>query len=169
MITDEYLTVKEISKEYQVTTRYIRKIIDNLSKETNVNLLYKDETQKWLIHRLLLQKFKPKRATKTPKYYALSIDPISDFTENEIDTIMRFVLSNMQNDNVEVCYTVERKKANGRNHIHCYVNCQQRKKLIEQVRLGFSSVSYHQQDIYDLQGWKNYITKDGTAIKTIKN
>lgn len=168
MITDEYLTVKQISKEYQVTTRYIRKIITSLINETSENLLYKDPTQKWLIHRLLLPKFKPKRS-KVPKYYALSIDPVAQYTETEIDVIMKFVLDNMGNDNIEVCYTIEKKKANGRNHVHCYVNCLQRKKLIEQVRLGFSSVSYHQQDIYDLQGWKNYITKDGTAIKTIKN
>ena len=115
-----------------------------------------------------MNKFKPKR-DKTTKYYALSIDPVAQYSEKEIDEIMQFVLNQMGDDNIEICYTVEKKKANGRNHIHCYVNCQQRKKLIKMVRLGFSSVSYHQQDIYDLQGWKNYIIKDGIAIKTIKN
>jgi hypothetical protein len=168
MTNNEYLTVKDISRECKLTTRYIRKMITQLAEEKNHYLIHKDQNNKWAVHRLLLPKFQPKKK-RTEKWYALSIDPIQNYSERDIDEVMKFISTNMADENLEIHYTVEQKKANGRNHIHCYINCKQKKKLIESVRLGFSQVSYHQQDIFDLEGWKNYITKDGATIKTIKN
>lgn len=164
----EYLTASEISKEHKVSARYIRKLINEMLEEDKTNLIHKDNTNRWMVHRLLLPKFKSKRS-KAKKYYALSIDPTANYDEEEIDKIMNFVVSNMADSPLEIHYTIERKKANGRNHIHCYIYCAQKKKLIENIRLGFSSVSYQQQEIFDLIGWKNYITKDGSTIKTLKN
>lgn len=168
MSNNEYLTVKDISREFKLTTRHIRKLVAQLAEEKNHLLIHKDRMNKWAIHRLLLPTFQPKKK-KTEKWYALSIDPIQYYSEKDIDEVMKFILVNMADENIEIHYTVEQKKANGRNHIHCFLNCNQKKKLIENVRLGFSQVSYHHQEVFDLEGWKSYITKDGATIKTLKN
>ena len=121
-----------------------------------------------MVHRLLSPKFKPQRTIKQ-KYYALTIDPPTKLKENEIDIIMKFVISRMDNPNIEVNYVVEQKKENNRNHIHCYINCNQRKRLLENLKIGFYNLNYKQTEIFDLEGWKQYITKDGAIIKTLKN
>lgn len=168
MTKSEYLTVVEISKLHKVTTRNVRRVVNELTEEKTEELIYKDANNRWMVHRLLLPKFKPQRITKQ-KYYALTIDPSSNYNSIEIDGVMRFVVDRMQNPNIEINYVVEQKKANGNNHIHCFINCNQKTKLIENLRLGFSNISYHQTEIFDLTGWKNYITKDGGQIKTLTN
>lgn len=167
MIEKEYLNVQEISKKFKVTSRNVRRIISELAKEKSEELLFKDSTNRWQVHRLLLPKFKPQRVRKQ-KFYALSIDPPNSYTTKEIDEIMEFVFTRMENQNLEINYVVEKKKSNGNYHLHCFINCNQRKKLIENLKLGFSAISYHQTEIFDLEGWKGYITKDGNLIKTIK-
>lgn len=168
MIDKEYLSVIEISKHQKVSTRQIRNIITRLAKEKSEELIYKDSTNRWMVHRLLLPKFQPQRILKQ-KYYALTIDPPINYSVADIDVIMSFVIGKMENPNVEINYLVERKKSNNKNHLHCFINCNQKKKLIENLRLGFSNLSYHQTEIYDLQGWKNYILKDGGQLKTLTN
>jgi hypothetical protein len=168
MINNEYLTVVEISKEYKVTTRNIRRIISELVKVKSKELLYKDQSGQWRVHRILLSYFKPKRVKKQ-QYYGLTVDPSGRYSSKDIDEIMMFVLEKMDNPNIEINYVVEQKKANGKNHLHCFINCNQKKKLIENLRLGFSNIGYHQTDIFDLERWKQYITKDGGQIKTLKN
>jgi hypothetical protein len=74
----------------------------------------------------------------------------------------------MDSPNLEINYVIEGKKSNSHKHLHCYINNTQKQKLIESLRLGFSTLSYHEANIYDLQGWKNYITKTGNTITTIK-
>jgi hypothetical protein len=82
---------------------------------------------------------------------------------------MEFVAKQMGETNLELNYVVEEKKKNNQNHVHCFVKCSNKKKLLQSIRLGFSKVSYHQSYIFDLASWKNYITKDNNNIKTIKN
>ena len=168
LIEKEYLNVQEISKKFKVTSRNVRRIISALAEEKSEELLFKDSTNIWQVHRLLLPKFKPQRVRKQ-KYYALSIDPPNSLTTKEIDEIMEFVFDRMENQNIEINYVVEKKKSNSHHHLHCFINCNQKKKLIENLKLGFSNISYHQTDIFDLEGWKNYITKEGNLIKTLKN
>ena len=110
----------------------------------------------------------PKKKVKS-RYYALSVDLCRQYVEKDIHAVMQFVLDNMAGPNLEINYTIESKKANGQSHLHCYINCKQKRKLIENLQLGFSSISFKENDIYDLEGWKNYITKDGNPITTIKN
>lgn len=167
MIKKEYKTVKELSKKFKITARNIRKIAGKLTGTTNKELLHKDANGQWMINHVIENKFKPTRKL-LQKYYALTIDPPSSFTEKEIHEIMNFVLSRMEGPNVEINYTVQRKKANGKRHIHCFINCNQRRKLIENLRLGFSNIGYKETDIYDLAGWKDYITREGEKITKIK-
>ena len=162
----EFLTVADVSKIHNVSKRNIRRIINNMVNTQQSNLLGKDPNGYWSIHRLLLPKFKPQRIRKQ-KYYALNIDPCYNYEEREIHEIMKFIVNYALDSEIELNYTIEKKKANGQNHIHCYCKCKNRKDLIQKIRIGFSKVSYHQAEIYDLEGWKDYITKDGGKITTV--
>lgn len=167
MIQNEYLNVREISVRTSQSTRNVRRKIKKLVAEVNEELLHQDKNNNWRIHHLLLSRFKPERV-RTNKYYALSIDPCYDYSEQEIDTVMQFIIEQIGVSSIELNYVIEQKKANSQNHIHCFVKCSNKQKLLQSIRLGFSKVSYHQSDIFDLTGWKEYITKENNNIKTIK-
>lgn len=168
MIKNEYMSVKEVSKITQQSTRNVRRIIKRIEGEVNKELLHQDNNNNWRIHHLLLSRFKPQRI-RVNKYYALSVDPCYQYSESEIDEILRFIVEQMGEINIELNYVIEQKKANNQNHVHCFVKCSNKKKLLQCIRLGFSQVSYHQSLIFDLASWKNYITKDNNNIKTLKN
>ena len=164
----EYLSVIEVGKKFKMTTRNVRRIVNNLSKEKNEYLLYKDSLNRWMIHEILLHNFKRQRVKKE-KYYALTIDPFLNYTVKDINTIMNFVYSKINDPETEINYTIEMKKANGKNHLHCYIKSNVKDKIIELIKLGFSRVSYKETPIYDLGRWKQYITKDGSPINSLKN
>ena len=92
-----------------------------------------------------------------------------DVSKIEIEVILNFVLEQMRDIKLEINYVIEQKNKNGQNHIHCFVKCNNKKKLIQCFRLGFSQVSYHQSPIFDLESWKGYVTKYNNEIKTLKN
>jgi hypothetical protein len=48
------------------------------------------------------------------------------------------------------------------------VKCQNRKKLIDTIRIGFSDLSYREAVVFDLAGWKAYIMKNNNNITTLK-
>jgi hypothetical protein len=164
---NEYLTVKEISRKVNMTMRNVRKIVSKLKNEKSESLIHKDKNNNWLIHHLLLPNFKRKR-NKKESYYAITIDPSGDYTEKEIDEVFNYVVDKIDQTDLEFHYSIEKKIKDGKNHIHCFTNSIERKKLITALHLGFSKMSYFQSVIFDLDGWKNYITKTGTAIKMIK-
>lgn len=163
----EYLTVGDVSKYHSVTKRNIRRVINNMISDENTNLLGKDNNGHWLIHRLLLPKFKPQRVHKN-KYYALTIDPSIDYIVDELNKIMRFIVDSSIDPSIEINYVIEKKKTNSRNHVHCYVKSNKKKNLIQVIQIAFSPVSYHQTEIFDLKGWQSYICKDGGEIIKIK-
>lgn len=168
MQQNEYLTVKEISSKYEMTTRNVRRIISSLTDNCSETMLHKNKNGEWRVHHLLAPKFKPQRTRKN-KYYALSIDPCTDYSKSDIDVVMKFAYEQMGDDVLEINYVVEQKKSNNRNHLHCYVKCSNKKKLINCFKLGFSQISYRESVIFDLNGWKDYIKKDGSQIITLKN
>lgn len=168
MQTNEYLSVKEISTKYDMSARNVRRIISKLTDDYSNELLYKNKNDEWQIHQLLVPKFKPQRKRRN-KFYALSIDPCSNYTVNDINTIMNFVYAQMGDTTLELNYVIEQKKSNNQNHLHCYIKCSDRKKLLDLFKLGFSRISYNESTIFDLEGWKGYITKDGSQITTLKN
>ncbi len=167
MIEKEYYTVQEVSKKMETCSRNIRKTINKIKNTVGSELLYKDVNNRWKIHHLIIPKFKRKNKRK-PKYYALSMDPVNNYTVKEIESIIEFVCEQMKETSIEINYVIEPKIANGRHHLHCYVNCGKKRKLIEQFQLGFSQLSYQQNEIYDLERWKNYMIKDGEKIKCVK-
>jgi hypothetical protein len=168
MQQNEYLNVKEISILTVQSERNVRRIIKKLEGEVDKELLYQDDNKNWIISKILLKRFKLQRIRKD-KYYALSVDPCSFYSVDDINEIMKFIYVQMDSANLELNYVVEKKKANNQNHIHCFIKCSNKKKLIQCIRLGFSQVSYRQSPVFDLDGWKDYIKKDGSQIITLKN
>lgn len=169
MITNDYKTVVDVSKITEQSTRNVRRIINKIKDEVDSRLLFKDEQQSsWSIHKDLLYKFKPQRI-RANKFYALTIDPCVNYSEKDLDEIMKYVIELMGDARTEIHYVVEQKKANNQNHIHCFVICTNKRKLIQNFRIAFSTVSYFQSAIFDLESWKGYITKENNEIKTLKN
>lgn len=168
MNTDDYLNVKEVSQLTVQSTRNVRRIIKRIINDVNERMLYQDNNYNWHIHRQLLSHFKPQRI-RANKFYALSIDPCHNLSVSEIEVVLRFVMDQMGETNLELNYVIEKKIKNGQNHLHCFVKCSNKKKLVQCFRLGFSQISYHQSSIFDLESWKNYITKYNNEIKTLKN
>lgn len=167
-MTKEYLTVKDISKHYQTTSRNVRRIINNLKDDSNELLLRKDKNDRWEIHQLLLKKFKPQRIRK-PKYYSITIIPNNNHTASEIKEMMQFVFDNSNDDDLEINYSVEVSKLGiNHNHIHCYIKCKRKIELLNIIKETFYELNYKQSEIYDVEGWKRYITKDGGQIINLK-
>jgi len=167
MIKQEYYSVKEISQQTGLSSRHIRRIVQNISNEHSKDVLYKNQNEEWRIHHLLLSNFKPQRIRKN-KYYALTIDPVHHYSDSDLHRIMAFVYSQMPDEQLEINYVIEPKKATQVNHLHCFVKCQNRKKLIDTIRIGFSDLSYREAVVFDLAGWKAYIMKNNNNITTLK-
>lgn len=164
----EYYTVNEIGKYYQTTSRNVRRIIYNLKEDKNELLLRKNNNDNWEIHSLLLPNFKPQRKRK-PKYYSLTIYPTENYSSKVIKEMMRFICTNSSELELEVNYTIEPSKNKAlHHHIHCYIRSDKKKELIKLIKESFYQMDYKETDIYDLEGWKNYITKEGTQIIKLK-
>ncbi len=169
MLEKEYLTVNDISKQTDMSSRNVRRIINAIEKNHSKELIHKDNNQQWQIHHILMSKFKPQRK-RLKKYYALTIDPTTAYSNEDIHKLMKYIVDNMETGSVELNYVIEKKKGSDqRNHIHAFVRCSNKKRLIELIRMAFSTVSYHTADVFDLYGWESYITKENNNITTLKN
>lgn len=167
MIKKEYYTVNEVSKYYQTTTRNVRRIIYNLKEDSNENLLRKDNNDIWEIHQLLLPKFKPQRIRKC-EYYALTIYPTYNYSQKVINEMMKFISNNSSDTKLEINYAIEESKTKDlHHHIHCYIKSDKKRELMKLIKESFYKIDYKEDEIYDLEGWKNYITKEGTQIITL--
>ncbi|WP_338357157.1 hypothetical protein [Yeosuana marina] len=164
----EYLSVAEIGMLNKMTTRNVRRIIGDLIKEKNELLIHKDNSNKWKVHQLLKNEFKRKRARKE-RYFALSFDAYRNYTVDDLHQIMEFVRDKINDPNLEINYTVERKKANGQPHVHSFIKVTNSKaEILKYLKLIFTGMSFHEQKVYDLERWKQYITKDGSPIINLK-
>jgi hypothetical protein len=167
MTEKEYYTVNEISKYYKSTSRNVRRIIYTLREESSENLLRKGSNDKWEIHQLLLPKFKPQRVRKS-KHYALTICPNDNYSIKVINEMMRFICDNSSDSELEINYSIEASKTKDlHHHIHCYIKSDEKRELLKLIRESFYKIDYKEEKIYDLEGWKNYITKEGTQIITL--
>lgn len=164
MITNDYLKVAEIAKEKKITTRTVRNKIQKLIGVVGDSKILKDANNEYRIHKSILNKFEPERIHKT-KHVAITIDPIFNYTTEDLKKIMVWV-SDMVNDEVEINYSIEQKKANGNNHLHIYTEKSVSNKFLKCAKVAFPKMSYHQVEIYDLDGWKSYMAKE-TKIITI--
>ena len=90
MIENEYLTVKELSKKYKLSSRHIRRTINKFMKDSSTEgLIIRDKNNNWLVHQVIEYRFKPQRKRRN-KYYAITIDPCYPYTEKQIHKIMNF-------------------------------------------------------------------------------
>jgi hypothetical protein len=81
---------------------------------------------------------------------------------------MQFIYNNSNDKDLEINYAVEVSKLdNSHNHIHCYIKCKRKCELLSIIKETFYNLNYKQTEIYDLEGWKNYITKENSEIITI--
>ncbi|PQJ31915.1 hypothetical protein BST92_08235 [Nonlabens arenilitoris] len=165
----EYYRVHEISKMYKITSRYVRTKIKQLKDSGKFNnRIEKDSEGQWLVHHLALPLFKRQRKQKQP-YYALTVTFNNDYTNKDVETVMNWVCDRTGLNDLEFYYTIEKGLKTDKTHVHSFTNCKTKRKLIENLRLGFSKVGYKEVPVYDLEGWKNYITKEGNKIIEIKN
>ena len=165
----EYYRVYEISKMNNITSRYVRSKVKELSDTNNYkNRITKDSEGQWLVHHLALENFKRKRKQKNP-FYALTVDFTHEYSIKDIEQIIQFVCAQSSMDNFEFHYTIEKGGLKEKNHLHAFTNSKSKTELIKNLRLGFSEISYKILPVYDIEGWRNYMTKQDNKIKTIKN
>lgn len=165
----EYYKVYEVSKMFKISSRHVRAKIKNLKESGEFNnRIEKDGEGQWLIHHLTLPLFKRKRKEKNT-YYALTLTFDNNYTNSNIESVIQWVCNRTGLENIEFYYTIEKGMKAEKTHIHSFTNCNKKRSLIENLRLGFSNVGYKEAPVFDLEGWKNYITKDGNNIITVKN
>ena len=164
----EYYQVNEICKLKNMTARNVRAIIAKLDVDKSDYMVRKAKDGVWEIHHLMLPMFERQRK-KDNNYFALTIDPVCDLSEKDINSIMDYVFTTTGEPNLEINYVVHTKIANGRNHIHAYVKTKHKRKLVSAINLCFSNSSYKLTDVFDLKGWVDYITKTGAQIITLDN
>lgn len=169
MITKPYLTVPEISQRQDMSTRQVRNILRGLNEFGNESMIYKDHNGSWQVLNSLERYFKRKRAKGKRTYYALSFDIPKGVAVDDIHEMMLYAFELVDDPDAEIHYVVEMKKKNIEPHIHSYYKCASRKRMKEAVNTAFSGTNYHQAKVFDLEGWKGYMTKDGLTITTIKN
>jgi hypothetical protein len=163
---NEYLNTKEVSEKHSISTRNVRRIATLIEPDLHNKLLFKNKLGEWSIHYSLLAQFTPQR-TRKEIFYALTIDPVGLYSEQDIKSILKYIIDEIEDD-IEFNYVIEAKTANNKNHIHAYVKTKNKRNLIKAIRTGFGSISFHDTPIYDLEGWKSYIKKQGAQIQTLK-
>ncbi len=165
-INDNYLTVTDLSRIHGLGERQIRKMIDKIKPTTTPQLIWKDANNRYMVHPILTSRFKRVRKP-VQKYYALTVSPSYEYTEKDLHQIMDYVIRKMEGA-VEVNYTVETNKTDNRNHLHCYINCNQRRNLMRLIKEGLDKINFCSKHIHDLEKWRQYMTKSGGKITTLK-
>ena len=165
-VTEEYLRVSDIAKEKKITNRTVRNKIQKIVGFVGDNKIIRDKNNEYRVHKSLLNQFEPQRVHKT-KHTAITIDPVYSYTDEDLKKIMNWILE-MVNDEVEINYSIEKKKANGNNHLHIYTEKSVSNKFLKCAKIAFPKMSYHLAEIYDLEGWKSYMQKE-TKIITLEN
>lgn len=166
MITNDYLKVAEIAKEKNVTTKTVRNKIKKLIGLVGDNKIIKGTNDEYRIHRSILNKFEPLRVHQT-KYTAVTINPVFNYSVEDLIKIMDWILELINEDELQVNYCIEQKKANGLNHLHIYIEKKICNKFLKSAKFALPKMSYYVSDVYDLNGWISYMSKE-TKIITLK-
>ena len=87
----------------------------------------------------------------------------------KIHSVIQYAIGLLEDPTAEIHYVVEMKKRKIEPHVHTYYRCKSRKAMKQVINLAFGGTSYYHSKVFDLEGWKRYITKDGLTITTIKN
>lgn len=92
--------------------------------------------------------------------YAITLDLPYKTADSESIQLMNFLSQILD---VEINYTIERKTANNKPHIHAY--CTVHPITLESaLKEYFGGCSFKIQSCYDLKGWQEYITKENELI-----
>lgn len=166
MVKQEYLSVANIANQCNMTTRNVRRIINELSETKNKHLLHKDNYNRWQVHQLLKPKFKRQRNRKQP-YFALSFKADKGYSSEDISKIIEYAFSQIDDHSLEINYVIEYKKANGQPHIHSYIKSMKKVEVLKILKLLFANLSFYESKIFDLPRWQQYITKEGSPIITL--
>lgn len=166
MITNDYLGVGDLARQKKVTMKTVRNKIQKLIGVVGVGKIIKDNNNEWRIHNSIKDLFDPERVHRE-RYKAITIDPIYSYTREDLIKIVQWVVNCIDKTDVEICYTIEQKKSNYRNHLHFYMAKELSGKFQKAARRAFPEMDCYVAEIYDLSGWKNYIGKESKII-TIK-
>ena len=160
----EYYYTDEVARMLQCSVKtIIRRINDILIENEDTKLIIKKD-RVWLIHSLAIPKF----TKETTKYHAITIDTVIDYNEKDLISVIKLVFDNYEGE-LELNYTIEAKNKNNKPHIHCYIPTTQLYRF-KKALLRLVEFSYHIAPVYDLEGWRNYISKENniTTLKKLK-
>jgi hypothetical protein len=163
MITNEYLRVDDIAKQQKITMKTVRNKIQKLIGLVPNGKIIKDNNDNWRIHYSIKEMFKPERVHKL-KYTAFTIDPVYNYSYEDLLKIVSWINGNINENDFELNFSIEPKKANNRLHLHFYFKKSVSGKFLKSAKLAFHDMNYHSTEIYDLDGWKNYISKENKII-----
>lgn len=162
-VTNDYLRVSDIAKEKKITKRTVRNKIQKLLGIVAEGKIIKDRNDEWRIHQSIKEMFKPERIHRV-RYSAITIDPVYNYTVEDLKKIMGCIIDEINENDFEVNYTIEKKKANGRNHLHLYVAKKISAKFMKSAKKSFPKISYYLLEVFDLEGWKAYMQSEMKII-----
>ena len=171
MINENYLMVAEIAKKKRITAKTVRNKILKLIGVVADNMILKDKNNQYRVHNSLLPKFEPEKRHSI-KYIAINVDPVTYFSKEDIHKTMIWLLDYVKLDKIEINFSIEAKKKNGRNHLHIYIKKNIAIKFLKALKFAYPEMSYYIVKVYDIEGWKSYISKESQIItlkKSIEN
>lgn len=164
MQTKEYYNTNEVAKLFNISTKTVLRRLKEFNDESESKLITKDNTGNWLIHKLALPRFKP--TTKEIQYTALTIDTEIDYNYKDLHKVVTDIFEIIKGK-VELNYSVELKVKDFKPHIHFYFPSDQFRKIFKELKT-LLDFSYRTTPVFDLQGWKDYISKETKIITLSK-
>jgi DNA-binding transcriptional regulator YhcF (GntR family) len=159
----EYLTKRELALELKISTKTVQRRLDEINKQGSTKLIQKDSAGRWLIHRLAVPKFKK---AKEKEYKAITIDTECDYSYKDLSEVIYYIFDKIRGK-LDLNYTIETKRKDAKPHIHCYLTKEQTKPFIDQLKL-LVDCDYKITDVFDLEGWRAYISKETPIITLTK-
>lgn len=157
----EYYTTTEVAIKHNIDVKTVQKRIKELSKSS---LIEKDNSGRWLVHHLALPKFK---VAKESEFKAITIDTECDYSYKDLSEVIYNIFARMSGE-ITLNFTIETKRKDAKPHIHCYLQTEHAKRFIEHLK-HFVDCDYLMKDVFDLDGWKSYISKETPIITLTKN
>lgn len=145
---------------YGISSKTVSRRIQQLTTDNESRLIVKRHGR-WRIHQLALSQFKPKK--KETEYTAITIDPVLDYSLTDMETVFDYILTEVPTP-LEIHYSLETKNKDGKPHIHCYLPSDQYRKFLRVLR-SLVEISYKVATVFDLDGWREYISKESPIIK----
>jgi hypothetical protein len=157
----EYYNTQEVALELNVSTKTIQRKLKEINKQGGSSLIEKNSAGAWQIHRLAFPKFKK---AKEKEYKAITIDTECDYSYKDLSEVIQKIFVRISGQ-FTLKYSIETKRKDAKPHIHCYLPTQDIKRFMEQVKM-LVDCDYKIKKAFDLEGWREYISKE-TPIMTL--